>query len=78
MNNRHSYSPPAQSIAASTSGVLALCYLATHVDWDPHNDDWDGEARDEGDDHRRSEQHAHLPQNLASLRPWLLAPEGTS
>lgn len=59
-------------------GALTVCYLATHEDWDPHNDDGDGEARYEGDDHRCSEQHAHLPQNLAGLRPWLLAPEGTS
>lgn len=59
-------------------GVLTVCYLATHVDRDPHNDYRDGEARYEGDDHRCSEQHAHLPQNLAGLRPWLLAPEGTS
>lgn len=59
-------------------GALTVCYLATHEDWDPHNDDRDGEARYEGDDHRCSEQHAHLPQNLAGLRPWLLAPEGTS
>lgn len=53
-------------------------YLAAHVDWYAHDDDGDGDACYEGDDHRCPEQHAHLPQNLAGLRPWLLPPEGTS
>lgn len=61
-----------------TQDLLAVLYLATHVDWYAHNDDWDGDARYKGDDHRRSEQHAHLPQNLAGLRPWFLPPERTS
>lgn len=52
--------------------------LAAHVDWYPHNDDWDGNACYKGDDHRCSEQHAHLPQYLAGLRPWFLPPECTS
>lgn len=53
-------------------------YLAAHVDWYAHDDDWDGDACYQGDDHRRAQQHAHLPHNLAGLRPWLLPPERAS
>lgn len=53
-------------------------YLAAHVNWYAHNDDWDGDACYQGDDHWRTEQHAHLPHNLAGLRPWLLSPERAS
>lgn len=53
-------------------------YLAAHVDWYAHNDDWDGDACYQGDDYWRTEQHAHLPHNLAGLRPWLLPPERAS
>lgn len=42
-------------------------YLSAHVYRNAHYDDWDGDARYEGDDHWRAEQHAHLPQNLTSL-----------
>lgn len=57
---------------------IVLTHLSAHVDRYSDNDDWDGDARNEGDDHRCSEQHAHLPQNLAGLRPWLLPPKRTS
>lgn len=53
-------------------------YLAADVDWYAYNDDWDGDACYQGDDHRGTEQHAHLPHNLAGLRPWLLPPERAS
>lgn len=59
-------------------GLLIVLYLSAHVDWYAYNDDWDGDARYKGDDHWCSKQHAHLPQNLAGLRPWLLPPECTS
>lgn len=61
-----------------THDLLTVLYLAAHVDWYAHNDYWDGDARYQRDDHRCAEQHAHLPQNLAGLRPWLLPPECTS
>lgn len=58
--------------------VVAHTDLAAHVDGYAHYDDRDGNARYEGDDHRGSEQHAHLPQYFAGLRPWLLPPKGAS
>lgn len=61
-----------------TQDLLTVLYLAAHVDWYAHNDYWDGDACYKGDDHWRAEQHAHLPQNLAGLRPWFLPPECTS
>lgn len=61
-----------------THGLWTVSYLAAHVDWYAHNDYWDGDARYQGDDHRCAEQHAHLPHNLAGLRPWLLPPERAS
>lgn len=54
-------------LVVSHETVFSDLYLSAHVDWYAHNDDWDGDARYKGDDHRRPEQHAHLPQNLASL-----------
>lgn len=62
----------------ATQDLLTVLYLAAHVDWYAHNDYWDGDACYKGDDHRRAEQHAHLPQNLAGLRPWFLPPECAS
>lgn len=48
---------------------------AAHEDGDAHDDDGDGDAGDERDDHWCTQQHAHLPQNFPGLRPRLLPPE---
>ncbi len=53
-------------------------YLAAHINRDAYNDDWYRNACYKWDHHRSPEQHAHLPQNLAGLRPWLLSPESAA
>lgn len=72
------YSDYLQALTSDLLTVAVVTDLAAHVDRYAHNDDWDGNARYKGDDHRRSKQHAHLPQYLAGLRPWLLPPKCAS
>lgn len=75
---RHTFAVLAGRTSRIKQGLLAVLYLAAHVDWYAHDDDRDGDARYEGDDHRGSQQHAHLPEDLSCLRPRLLTPKCTS
>ena len=63
---------------AGASSSSTISYLATDVNRDADDHGGNGDACDEGDADRRSDQGAQLPQNLLLPAPRLLPPEGTA
>lgn len=63
---------------AGASSSSTVSHLAADVNRDADDHGGHGDACDEGDADRRSDQGAQLPQNLLLPAPRLLPPEGTA